>query len=82
MSRELRLNTIRDYFAHMNSRRVLALPKIKIFVGPQGLRLTSTFESGCKSTAFIWNTQIFWQKNAKLLHYFFQRDFDEVSLLP
>jgi len=26
-SRELRLNTIRDYIAHMNFRRVLALPK-------------------------------------------------------
>ena len=34
-SRELRLNTIRDYVAHMNSRLALALPKNRqIFGGP------------------------------------------------
>ena len=27
-------------------------------------------KSGCKSTAFIWNTQIFLEKNARLVHYF------------
>ena len=55
-SRELRLNTIRDYIAHMNYCRALALRSTNaslVCIPRETTRSACFTKSGCKGTAFF-----------------------------